>query len=191
MTSARKATTSTLLQLRIDLLDVQPAVWRRVIVPASISLPQLHRVMQIIMGWQDYHLHEFCFDSVSYGVPDPDGPDDPPLLDEKRVKLERVLGTRSSFNYLYDFGDGWEHRVKVEKRLPANPDMRWPRCTSGRNACPPEDVGGPGGYTDLLRAIEDPADKSYATKHEWIGSAFDPTSFDLILTNQNLVEVRL
>jgi Plasmid pRiA4b ORF-3-like protein len=143
------------------------------------------------MGWQDYHLHEFQFSAVRYGVPDPDFPDNPLLWNEARVKLENALSASESFNYLYDFGDGWEHRVEVERIPSADSKLRWPRCTAGENACPPQDIGGPGGYAEFLRSIADPAEQSHDGMPEWGGGRFNPAVFDLILVNQNLVEIKL
>jgi hypothetical protein len=191
MNPTRKANGPSLLELRIILLDVEPVVWRKVLVPGSITLPKLHRVLQIVMGWQDYHLHEFQFSAARYGVPDPDFPDNPLLWNEARVKLENALSASTSFNYLYDFGDGWEHRVEVERIPLADSQLRWPRCMAGENACPPEDVGGALGYAEFLRSMSNPANKSHGRMQEWCGGGFDPGALDLILINQNLVQVKL
>lgn len=133
-----------MFQLRIDLLHLKPAIWRRILVPGSIKLPTLHVVLLQTMGWMGGHLHEFVIGDRNYGVPDPDYPE-PSVEREDRATLAGALGALKSFIYLYDFGDGWEHRVKVEKILPPDPALRSPVCLAGANACPPEDVGGPPG----------------------------------------------
>jgi hypothetical protein len=110
---------------------------------------------------------------------------------EERFTLAAALGTRKSFTYLYDFGDGWEHRVSVEKILPADAALKLPQCLDGANACPPEDVGGPPGYEDFLAAIHDPTHEEHAAMLEWCGGAFDPTAFDPTAVNESLRRFKL
>jgi hypothetical protein len=180
-------------QLRVELLYLKPAVWRQVLVPGSIKLPKLHRVFQWSMGWDDEHLHEFVFDGTCYGIPDPDSPfpSDPPVRNEARVPLTQALGALKSFNYSYDFGDMWEHRVKIEKILPPDPELRLPLCLAGRNACPPEDVGGPPGYFAFLEAVNDPSHEDHEQMLEWWGGEFDPKAFDLDAVNRQLSQIKL
>ena len=159
-------------------------------VPGSIKLRKLHVVLLLAMGWDGGHMHEFVFDDTNYGEPDPDFPSDPPMLDEARVTLTKALGTLKSFTYIYDYGDNWQHRVKVEKALPPDPGLRSPVCLDGRNACPPEDVGGAPGYVDFLEAINDPSHEEHDHFLEWCGGRFDPDAFDLDLANQRLFEVK-
>ncbi len=178
-------------QLRIELLDVEPAIWRRFLVPAAIKLPKLHVVLLWTMGWGGGHLHEFVIGHNHYGVPDPDF-DTPPLVQrEDRVTLATALGTRKYFTYLYDFGDGWEHRVTVEKILPPDSGLKSPICLDGANACPPEDVGGPPGYADFLQAINDPAHEEHDTMLKWCGGSFDPSDFRLDDINATLGQIKL
>jgi len=177
-------------QLRIDLLHLKPAIWRRILVPASIKLPKLHVVLLQTMGWSGGHLHEFIVGERNYGIPDPDFPG-PSVEREDRVALASVLGGLKTFLYLYDFGDGWEHRVKVEKTLPPNPDLKSPICLGGANACPPEDVGGPPGYHDFLDAIRDPSHEEHHDMLEWCGGHFDPTAFNITDANSFLSQIKL
>ncbi|CAN7737717.1 plasmid pRiA4b ORF-3 family protein [Paraburkholderia hospita] len=178
-------------QLHIELKYLKPAVWRRVLVPASIKLPKLHVVLLWAMGWDGGHLHEFVFGDTNYGVPDADFPSDPPMLNEARVSLAKALGALKSFTYIYDFGDNWQHRVKVEKVLSADPELRLPICLDGRNACPPEDVGGVPGYIEFLDAIIDPAHEEHQLLLDWCGGSFDPAAFDLQDVNERLFEIKL
>ncbi len=178
-----------ILQLRIDLLYLKPAIWRRVLVPSSIKLSKLHVVMLYTMGWMGGHLHEFIIGDRNYGMPDQDYPEIG-LEREDRVTLGAALGSLKTFRYLYDFGDGWEHRVKVEKILPPDPTLRSPFCVDGANACPPEDVGGPPGYIDFLEAIHDPAHEEHQDMLDWCGGQFDPTSFNPSDTNALLSEIK-
>jgi len=110
---------------------------------------------------------------------------------EERFTLAAALGARKSFIYLYDFGDGWEHRVTIEKALPADPAVKLPQCLDGANACPPEDVGGSPGYEDFLAAIRDPAHEERDAMLEWCGGAFDPTAFDVEAVNETLRRLKL
>ncbi len=170
---------------------IKPAVWRRIIVPGSIRLGKLHVVLLLAMGWQGGHLHEFVFGDTNYGEPDDFGfQSDPPLLNEARVTLTKALGALKSFTYLYDYGDNWQHRIKVEKTLVPDPDIRQPLCLDGQNACPPEDVGGVPGYAHFLEAIGDPTHEDHDHFLEWCGGSFDPATFDLVVANQRLSEIK-
>lgn len=177
-------------QLHIELKYLKPAVWRRVLVPASIKLPKLHVVLLWAMGWDGGHMHEFVFGDTSYEVSDPDFPSDEPMLNEARVNLGRALGALKSFTYIYDYGDNWQHRVKVEKVLPPDPELRAPICLDGRNACPPEDVGGVPGYIGFLDAIIDPAHEEHQRLLDWWGGSYDPAAFDLRDVNERLFEIK-
>jgi Plasmid pRiA4b ORF-3-like protein len=163
-------------QIRITLDDVEPPVWRRVLVPGGYTLDRLHRVVQYAMGWSNYHLHVFDIDGVQYGVPDPDG-----LLevrDELDARIDAVVNKGARLRYTYDFGDWWEHELLVEDVLPAGPEMVYPACVDGGRACPPEDVGGATGYAEFLDALADPGHPDHATMRDWLGRPFDPASFD-------------
>jgi hypothetical protein len=178
-------------QLRIELQYLKPAIWRRVLVPGSIKLSKFHVVILWSMGWQGGHMHEFVIGQTNYGEPDPDFPQVPPVVREDRVTLQQALGSLKTIRYIYDFGDDWEHKIKLEKTLPFDPEMKHPRCIAGQYACPPEDVGGVDGYIDFLDAIRNPAHEEHASMLEWIGGGFDPLTFDLDETNERLSEIKL
>lgn len=179
------------LQLRVQLVGITPAIWRQVLVPESITLVKLHKVLQVAMGWLDLHLHEFDINGVRYGTPDPtwdSGPDT--VIAEKGVVLKQCLGGVSSFQYLYDFGDDWLHRIDIEKVMPLDPAISVPRCLAGAGACPPEDVGGLPGYQLLLDALSKPDDPEFQEMLGWVGAVgFDPKAFDLDVTNQALLKL--
>lgn len=165
--------------LRIKLDDVEPAVVRRIEVPLTIRLDRLHLALQAAMGWTNSHLYEIRAGDVGWGKPDLEFGDGP--LDAKKARLIDVLedvGARS-LKYLYDFGDGWEHSVRIERIVDAVPGMAYPRLTAATGRCPPEDVGGPWGYREFLDAIADPNHQAHAERLEWIDDNFDPTNIDL------------
>lgn len=177
-------------QLRIQLLDVVPAIWRVLLVPGSIKLSKLHVVLLWTMGWQGGHLHEFVFRHGRFGMPDPDYPD-AELRDENKFTLSQALGPFASFTYLYDFGDGWEHMVTVEDILPPDPLLKSPKCLDGQNACPPEDVGGLPGYGEFLEAIRNPDHEEHQNMLEWCGGQFDPTSFNADDVNLVIGDIKI
>jgi hypothetical protein len=176
--ATRTRAAAALLQLHIQLADIKPAIWRRVIVPETITLAKLHLVIQVAMGWTDSHLHEFEIAGKRYGIPDPDDAFGPSVVAESRARLGASLMGMRSFRYVYDFGDDWVHKIKVEKMLP--PDAcAVPTCIGGANACPPEDVGGPYGYSEFLHAMADPAHPEHEDLLEWNGGPFDAAELDL------------
>ena len=174
-----------ILQLKVTLRDVSPTVWRRIQVRADSTLWDLHVAIQDAMGWMDSHLHAFIVrpkrDSdytMEVGVPDPEEPVNPPVLPGWEIPIWRFLNREGdAVPYEYDFGDGWEHDVHLEKILTPETGMSYPRCLDGARACPPEDCGGPGGYENLLRILTDPADPEHASMRAWVGEYFDPDAF--------------
>lgn len=175
--------TDQVLILHIEFKWIKPSIWRRVAVPENITLNKLHQVIQAVFGWSDTHLHEFEIDGESYGVPDPDW--GPPVISEQRKKLISVLYGKKTFRYVYDFGDNWELRIKVEKTLPAIIFPQVPCCIDGANRRPPEDIGGVPGYEDFLAALADPNHPEHEAMSGWYGDdGFDPTLFDCEWTNK-------
>ncbi len=143
-------------------------------------------MFQAAMGWYNSHLHSFELRGTRYGEPDPDFDDDD-TINEKRVRLETVLPRKGArMMYLYDFGDGWEHDVRVEEIFPTDPTVKYPVCVEGKRACPPEDVGGTSGYAEFLEAIADPKHEEHEDMLRWVGGRFDPEEFDISVTDLNL-----
>ncbi|MGH9076920.1 MAG: plasmid pRiA4b ORF-3 family protein [Acidimicrobiales bacterium] len=163
-------------QLKATIRGTKPPVWRRVVVPKASTLRQLHVVIQAAFGWYGYHLHVFEIGGVSYGTDDGQGWERP--RDEGRARLGAVAGPGSVFDYVYDFGDDWTHKVVVEKEMTAVAGVAYPACTGGRRACPPEDCGGVWGYQDFLETVSDPDDPEHEAMLEWAGGDFDPDAFD-------------
>jgi hypothetical protein len=122
-------------------------------------------------------------------MPDPEWPDDD--LDERLFRVREVLpDVGSKLRWDYDFGDGWEHLVVVEKIVPAEPDSELPICLAGRMACPPDDCGGPMGYQDMLDALSDPAHPEHDEIQAWVPPGFDPTSFDVTEATSSMRSAR-
>jgi pRiA4b ORF-3-like protein len=176
-------------QFKITLLGIRPQIWRLIEVPETYAFWDLHVAIQDSMGWLDCHLHEF-------EIPDPETqkphrigiPDDEWDDDDRRVLEGWNIPIDSYFSlenpvalYTYDFGDGWEHRVRLEGIIPREPRRKYPRCLKGARACPPEDVGGVHGYGEFLKAIKNPRHPQHLELLEWIGGSFDPERFNAAL----------
>jgi hypothetical protein len=172
-------TSNSIARLKVTLDEVEPAVLRRIEVPLTIRLDRLHLVLQAAMGWTNSHLYEIRARDVGWGMPDPGWGGGP--LDARKARLVDVLEDTGAktLKYLYDFGDGWEHTVKIERIADAVPDLTYPLLIDATGRCPPEDVGGPWGYAEFLEAIADPKHERHAEMSEWAGEPFDPTKIDI------------
>ena len=164
-------------QLKITLNGTKPPIWRRVIVAGDTDLFDLHDIIQIAMGWEDSHMHQFTLGEKRYGSPDPEW--DSGVIDEEGVRIDSLLKReKDSFVYEYDFGDGWKHQVVLEKIILEWPEKDLPKCTAGRRACPLEDIGGVWGYANFLEVIGNPSHPEYEDMLQWAGDDFDPEAFD-------------
>ena len=181
------AKSRALYQLKITLRDIHPPIWRRIQVWEDTTLAQLHTILQIVMGWEDYHLHEFVIGRRLYSVPDPDDDmNERKVVDESHVPLGEVVprvGTK--FAYLYDFGDSWEHDLILEAILLPETTAQYPTCIGGERRTPPEDVGGITGYEEYLAVLADPQHEEHGNMLQWRGQ-FDPESFAPDQVNQGL-----
>ena len=167
-------TATSIACLKITLDDVEPKVLRHLEVPFSIRLNRLHQTLQAALGWTDSHLYEIRAGDVGWGIPDPDWGGGP--LDARKATLAGIVENAGSktLRYLYDFGDGWEHTIKIEQLVDPLPGVPYPRLVEATGRCPPEDVGGPWGYAELLEALADPKNENHAEMRQWIGDDFDP-----------------
>ena len=180
---------SSIYQLKVTLKHSKPPIWRRIQVKGDTTLYKLHQIIQIAMGWTNSHLHQFIADGVYYGEPHPDFGFE--VVSERRVRLNHIISdVKDKFIYEYDFGDGWEHEIVVEKILEPEPKVRYPRCIKGKRNCPPEDVGGVWGYDDFLEAIQKEDHPEHEEYLEWIGGSFDPEEFDCEVVNEELKQIR-
>lgn len=175
-----------LYQIKITLADSKPPIWRRLQVHSNIKLNVFHEVVQDSMGWLNYHLHGFEKNGVRYGIKDDDF--DLDIKEEQKFKLSDLLTKeKDSMNYEYDFGDGWEHKIILEKILPFDISAPLVRCIKGKRACPPEDCGGIWGYENLIEIIKDPTHEEHKAMLEWLGGELDPEYFSLVETNSMLL----
>ena len=170
-------------QFKITLRDIKPPIWRRIQVPETYTFWDLHVAIQDAMGWSDYHLHEFEIAApstdlkVNIGIPDEDFGRE--ILPGWKQKIADYFSIENrSADYTYDFGDNWEHTIKLEKIFPRDKNIDYPICIAGKRACPPEDCGGIWGYENFLEIISDPDNEEYEDMIEWVGE-FDPEHFDV------------
>lgn len=166
-------------QFKVTLLDVKPAIWRRIQVP-DCTLADLHEYIQAAFGWENCHMHQFEIDRERFGRPVPNDLDfGREMCDEAEVTLGKLIpksGRKTRWMYEYDFGDGWRHEVAFEGLPAADAKAKYAQCVEGERACPPEDCGGPWGYADYLAAIADPKHEQHEERLEWRGP-FDPDAF--------------
>ncbi|MBN1590593.1 MAG: SEC-C domain-containing protein [Pirellulales bacterium] len=175
MAKPQSIPSSSVYRIKITLGNVAPPVWRRVEIE-DCSLAILHAIIQDAMGWENYHLYEFQIDGVVYT-------DSRAVDEDNRDAAEMTLGQLAErkcakFDYVYDFGDEWEHAIEIEAVHAPETDRHYPHCIEGQRACPPEDCGGPWGYDRLLEALKDPNHEEYDELLESISDDFDPEQFD-------------
>jgi len=173
--------------LKIRLLQIEPEIWRRFVVPGDITLDRLHDVIQIVMGWSDSHLHEFTIGKKRY-TESPESKEDG--LECGRYHLGDLIKQNGrTFGYLYDFGDSWEHEVILEDGRYLNPELRSAiECQDGARACPPEDVGGVSGYYEFCKAMKDPHHKENQSYMQWYGREYDSEKFNTSEVNLELMK---
>ncbi len=183
--------------LNITLLHVKPAVSRAVLVPSDLRLDRLHQVIQIVMGWEEAHMHEFIVgkrarDARHFGTPNPDFDSGfgPATENEKLFTLQALAPAKGDeFRYWYDFGDDWMHSILVKAVSEVTTEQPLPVCLKATGACPPEDCGGPPGYARLQEVLADPTHEEYADMRDWIGDDWEPSPPDLEAINLELASV--
>lgn len=182
----QKSKTNEVYQLKVTLKGSRPKIWRRILVKSTTNLYTLHFILQRAMGWQQEHQHMYDVLGQNYGCSDPNW-GNPNLNNERKFTLSQIVALNTeTFVYEYDFGDGWEHEIKIEKVLPAETACKYPVCIGGQLACPPEDCGGIWGYYGLLDAIKDPKHEDHDRMMEWLGEDFDPHHFELEEINRTI-----
>ncbi|WP_175882999.1 plasmid pRiA4b ORF-3 family protein [Burkholderia sp. BCC0044] len=178
--------------LNVELQNIDPPIWRQIEVEGTESLRKLHHILQAAFGWEDTHLHDFLIDGMTYAMFEVDDvvdfADPGTTADDRKIRLQSVVSLGSRFVYRYDFGDGWNHTVVVEK-METIESQPWgeAQVIGGARACPPEDVGGPSGYQTFLNTLSSEPDSEKAERYRnWIGSGFDAELFDLRAANAAL-----
>ena len=178
-------------QLKVTLLDSKPPIWRRILVRSDVRLDILHRILQETMGWTNSHLHQFTVHGASYGPHYDESGGELEYENEARYRLSQLLTIeKDSLNYEYDFGDGWDHKITLEKILPHDDSVPVPCCIKGKRACPPEDCGGVWGYDSLIETMGNPNHPEYQEMLEWLGGELDPEAFDIDEINKALSAFR-
>jgi len=178
-----------IIQLKITLKETKPPVWRRILVHKDTTFFELHHIIQITMGWFNYHLFEFDINRNKIGEPNKefdffDGVD---VIESSTVTLDSMIKSlKQNFSYEYDFGDGWQHQISVEKFLPIDSSINYPICLKGKLSCPPEDCGGIGGYYQMLNVLDDKNHPEHEEMIEWLGGEYDSEYFDKDEANDEL-----
>jgi hypothetical protein len=168
-----------IMQMKISLDWIKPEIWRRFLVSSSISLEDLHTTIQTVMGWTNSHLYGFYINGAQYS-PDDDGEFESEGEPIKGVTLKKLkLSVKDEIRYIYDFGDNWEHTIKIEKILPLDDKTQTPLCIDGERNCPPEDCGAAPGYEDLIEALKKPKSKEAKEITEWLGRPYNPEDFNI------------
>ncbi len=178
------------IQFKISLNDVQPKIWRRIQVPADYTFWDLHCAIQNTMGWANCHLHGYYMTDKKYGrhrsiriqMPHPEWTEKEDLDESKELLVNWFPKRLKQCIYTYDFGDTWDHTVLFEKIVTLQTKRKIPLCLTGKNACPPEDCGGSGGYMRLLSVINNPKHTEDQELRDWMGldkdESYDPKIFD-------------
>ena len=179
--TARRAIDSftEIATLRIELKNTDPPIWRLVEVPTSITLKVLHDIVQVTMGWLDYHLWEIVVDGQAYGLPMEEDWGTAPRKVADRLRLRDVLtpGT-TTIDYTYDFGDRWEHKLIISDVRRGDPTAAYPRFIAGERDCPPEDCGGIPGFYEMLKTRADPKHPDHDEITEWL-DGYHPEELDI------------
>ena len=176
-------------QIQIALADYSPKIWRRILVQPNLPLSDFHIVIQIVMGWENAHLHQFIKNKKFYSemLEDDWDWDESRNIDYEDLKISDLLtNPKDKIDYEYDFGDSWHHDIILEKILPGDSKTKYPVCIDGQLSCPPEDCGGIWGYQNLIEILSNPKHEEYDEYLEWIGGPFKPEYFDKDLANKIL-----
>lgn len=172
------------LQFKITLKGIKPAIWRRIQLSDLCSFWDLHVAIQDAMGWTDSHLHLFTVNhpfehsKVSLGIPVDNGYGNDETLAGWEHKVRDYLITNKKFEYEYDLGDSWIHSIEYEGEYPKEENKKYPTCLEGTRACPPEDVGGIPGYEEFIEVISTPRHPERRSLLEWVGGKYNPEKFD-------------
>lgn len=180
------------IQIKIILDRTNPLIWRELLVARDITFYKLHHTIQIAMGWTNSHLFEFKIEGYRIGeiIDNLEYQDESHIVNAKETKLIVLIDKEGeAFKYEYDFGDGWDHSVILEKYELLNSTQQLPFCISGALKCPPEDCGGITGFYDFLSIISDKRHPDHRDTKVWAGGKFDPFEFDITKVNKQLKNI--
>ncbi|MGM0568998.1 MAG: plasmid pRiA4b ORF-3 family protein [Elusimicrobiota bacterium] len=169
-----------IFRFKIVLNGILPQIWREIEVESDITFYQFHLTVQEAMGWGNSHLHEFSLDGLRIGDTSEEACEygEPPRWEEREKELSEYFSEYNTrIEYVYDFGDNWEHTIMLEAIEDKKKNIKYPRCIDGARACPPEDCGSSPGYYNLLEILSDPENEEYGEMREWAGD-YDPEYFD-------------
>ncbi len=178
-----------IIQLKITLQGTKPPIWRRVLVDKTTTFEKLHHIIQIAMGWTNSHLYEFEINGYRITEQNEEFDDDfgDKSIDASTVTLDSILAdTKEKFIYTYDFGDGWDHKIVVEKFLSHDIQIKYPSCIGGKLSCPPEDCGGIPGFYNLIDIIGNKRHPERKEMLKWLGDKYDADYFDKDEVNKEL-----
>ncbi|MBK9321644.1 MAG: plasmid pRiA4b ORF-3 family protein [Bdellovibrionaceae bacterium] len=154
------------LQFKISLNNTQPEVWRRIQILEGASLRTLHYAIQDVFWWRGTHSYIFNVGDEKYADPEYDYEFEG-WLDDSKIKISRIVEKHSEFEFIYDFGDWWSHKVIFEGAVNADLKEKYPVCIGGKYAAPPEDCGGPPGFEEFRTVIANPK----SSKHKELAEA--------------------
>lgn len=192
-TTAMKTRPDQIVQLRIALSHIEPTIWRRVRVPANLTLRRLHDVIQAVFDWWDYHLHQFEVGEKIYGQPEMEGLDlgGTRIYSDRNVRLGALIDRGvERFIYRYDFGDDWEHVITVEEVRESEPGVEYPIMVEGARAAPPEDCGGWPGFAAFLEDLTGVQYEGGEVQFDWTSEPFDPDDMNLLAVEAMLSRIR-
>jgi hypothetical protein len=177
-------------QIKISLKDIRPEIWRRIQIDSKTTLYEMHHIIQIVMNWRNYHLYQFVINDKLYRTRIRYGNaellDDPEAIDDRSTLISSILiNEKDTLIYEYDFGDSWEHLIKLEKIIQIGKIMH-PKCTAGKLNTPPEDCGGIPGFYNFVDIMSDKKSRDYKSTRKWYGGEYDPIFMDLAKINENL-----
>lgn len=177
-------------RIKVTLNGIEPPIWRRLDVAASVTLERFHAILQAALGWTNSHLHVFEIGRERIGIPY-----DLEYLADTYTRSSRIVHLGDlvnrgvhSFTYEYDFGDGWMHTIEIEE-VGERDFTLLAHCVDGARACPPEDCGGIDGYQRMLEILFEPAHEEFEEMRQWAGPGFEPERFDVREVNARLASV--
>lgn len=180
------------IRIKISLDKINPLIWRELLVPRDITFYKLHHAIQIAMGWTNSHLFEFAIAGYRIGeiYENLEGQDESHIINAKKTQLIDLVDKEGEdFKYEYDFGDGWDHLIMLEKYESLDNTQQLPFCISGALKCPLEDCGGITGFYDFQAILSDKHHPDYQETKEWVGGKFNPTEFDVLKINKQLKNI--